>query len=130
MEKAVRQWLSGTTSAFLSESFALAAAEVMAGNGFNVFLTDGATPTPVIAYAVVDKKATGAINITASHNPPSDNGFKVRDENGGAIAPEGLKEIESLIPETPDTIKRIPSSEATASGKITYFDASVNYITH
>ena len=120
----------GHDKRFLSESFALAAAEVMAGNGFNVFLTDGATPTPVIAYAVVDKKATGAINITASHNPPSDNGFKVRDENGGAIAPEGLKEIESLIPETPDTIKRIPSSEAIASGKITYFDASVNYITH
>lgn len=120
----------GHDKRFLSESFALAAAEVMAGNGFTVFLTDGATPTPVIAYAVVDKKATGAINITASHNPPSDNGFKVRDENGGAIAPEGLKEIESLIPDSPDTIKRLPSSEAIASGKITFFDASVNYITH
>jgi len=120
----------GHDKRFLSENFALAAAEVMAGNGFNVLLTDGATPTPVIAYAVVDKKAIGAINITASHNPPSDNGFKVRDEHGGAIAPDGLKEIESLIPNSAEAIQRLPASEAIASKKITYFDASINYITH
>jgi len=120
----------GHDKRFLSENFALAAAEVMAGNGFNVLLTDGATPTPVIAYAVVDKKAIGAINITASHNPPSDNGFKVRDEHGGAIAPDGLKEIESLIPNSAEAIRRLPASEAIASKKITYFDASINYITH
>jgi phosphomannomutase len=120
----------GHDKRFLSENFALAAAEVMSGNAFNVLLTDGATPTPVIAYAVVDKKAVGAINITASHNPPGDNGFKVRDEHGGAIAPEGLKEIESLIPAEGIGIRRIPSAEALANGKITYFDASTNYITH
>jgi len=44
---------------------------------------------------VIDKKADGAINITASHNPGIDNGFKVRDENGGAIPPENLILIES-----------------------------------
>ena len=120
----------GHDKRFLSENFALAAAEVMAGNGFNVLLTDGATPTPVIAYAVVDKKATGAINITASHNPPGDNGFKVRDEHGGAIAPDGLKEIESLIPVDETGVRRMTSAEALAAGKITYFDASINYISH
>jgi phosphomannomutase len=83
---------------FSSEHFAAAAAEVLAANGFKVWLTDGASPTPVISYAVVDKKAAGAVNITASHNPPTDNGFKVRDENGGAIDPDGLKQIEALIP--------------------------------
>jgi phosphomannomutase len=72
---------------FVSENFAAAVAEVLAGNGFKAFLTDSATPTPVIAFAVVDKKACGAINITASHNPPPDNGFKVRNETGGAIDP-------------------------------------------
>ncbi|VAW42280.1 Phosphomannomutase, partial [hydrothermal vent metagenome] len=67
---------------FQAEFFAETAAEVMAANGIKVWLTDGATPTPTISYAVVDKKAGGAINITASHNPPWDCGFKVRDVNG------------------------------------------------
>ena len=89
----------GHDKRFNSENFALAAAEVLAGNGFRVLLTDGATPTPVIAYSVVHHKAAGAINITASHNPPTDNGFKVRNETGGAIDPEGLKEIEAAIPD-------------------------------
>src|SRR3989304_782724 len=79
----------GHDKRFGAEQFAAAAAEVLAANGHKVWLTDGPTPTPVIAYAVVDKKAKGAINITASHNPPTDNGFKERDPNGGAIEPQG-----------------------------------------
>ena len=55
-------------------------------------------PTPVISFGVTDAKALGAVNITASHNPPTDNGFKVRDPNGGAIDPDGLKAIEAQIP--------------------------------
>ncbi len=94
------EWvIVGYDKRFHSENFAAAVSEVLAANGLNVYLTDGATPTPVIAYAVVDKKACGAVNITASHNPPTDNGFKVRDEHGGAIDPEGLVRIETLIPE-------------------------------
>jgi alpha-D-glucose phosphate-specific phosphoglucomutase len=120
----------GHDKRFLSENFAQTAAEVLTGNGFNVFLTDGATPTPVIAYAVLDKKTVGAVNITASHNPPTDNGYKVRDENGGAIPPEGLKEIESLIPASEDQTKSMPFSEALSAGKVTLFDASINYIEH
>jgi alpha-D-glucose phosphate-specific phosphoglucomutase len=120
----------GHDKRFLSEYFALAVSEVLVGNGFKVYLTDGATPTPVIAYAVVDKKAAGAVNITASHNPATDNGFKVRDENGGAIPPDGLKEIESSIPASEDLVKRVSASEAEAAGKITRFDASINYIEH
>src|SRR5512137_2981602 len=84
----------GHDKRFDSEYFAAAVSEVLAGNGFQVHLTDGATPTPVIAYAVVNREACGAVNITASHNPPADNGFKVRDENGGAIDPGGLNKIE------------------------------------
>jgi len=49
---------------------------------------------------VVNKKAIGAVNITASHNPVADM-VQSRDQNGGAIAPEGLVEIESLIPDAP-----------------------------
>lgn len=125
------QWIVvGHDKRFLSEFFARAVAEVLAANGLKVWLTEGATPTPVIAYAVVDKKAAGAVNITASHNPPTDNGFKVRNEFGGAIDPAGLKEIESLIPDSDDVVKRISFAEAEAAGQVRIFDASLNYITH
>ena len=79
---------------FLADQFAAAAAEVVAANGFHVYLTNGPTPTPAISFGVGHMGALGAINITASHNPPDDCGFKVRDEFGGAIAPDGLAQIE------------------------------------
>ena len=123
------QWVVvGHDKRFASENFAAAAASVLAGNDLKVYLTNGATPTPVIAFAVVNKKACGAINITASHNPPTDNGFKVRDENGGAIDPEGLKRIETLIPDSVEDIKQIPLSAGMRDGKIVMFDASESYI--
>ncbi|HVP21290.1 MAG TPA: phosphoglucomutase/phosphomannomutase family protein [Anaerolineaceae bacterium] len=125
------EWIVvGHDKRFLSEHFARAAAEVLAGNGLHVFLTDGATPTPVIAYSVVDKNAAGALNITASHNPPVDNGYKVRNEFGGAIPPEGLSEIESLIPDTEGPVKRMQASQAQSNGLLVKFDPAPNYIEH
>ena len=123
-------FIVGYDKRFDSEFFAQASAEVLAGNGLKVYLTCDATPTPVIAYAVIDKKASGAINITASHNPPTDNGFKVRDENGGAIAPEGLTRIESLIPNEIKDVKRIALGEAQEKGLIVKFDPAPAYIEH
>jgi phosphomannomutase len=120
----------GHDKRFSSEHFAAAVAEVLAGNGFKVWLTDGATPTPVIAYAVVEKKAAGAVNITASHNPPTDNGFKVRNETGGAIDPDGLNKIETGIPDDVGQVLRIAYSVAAADGKIVKFDAATPYIEH
>lgn len=120
----------GYDKRFHSENFAALCAEVLAGNGFKVLLTDGATPTPVISYAVVDKKAVGAINITASHNPATDNGFKVRDATGGAIDPDGLVEIEAAIPDEVSDVVSLPIQDGLANGSIEYFDASVNYIEH
>ncbi len=118
----------GHDKRFASEDFAATTAEVLAGNGLNVYLTDGATPTPVISFSVVHKKACGAVNITASHNPPTDNGFKVRDEKGGAIDPDGLRRIEALIPDSVEDVKHIPFKEGTSEGKIMTFDASEPYI--
>jgi alpha-D-glucose phosphate-specific phosphoglucomutase len=122
-----RDFVIGYDKRFGSEHFAAAAAEVLAANGLQVWLTDGPTPTPVIAYAVVDRKAVGAINITASHNPPTDNGFKVRDPNGGAIDPDGLKLIEALIPDS-EGVKTLPLAEARDRGLVRMFDASDAYI--
>lgn len=125
------QWvIVGHDKRFHSENFAATTAEVLAANGLNVYLTDGATPTPTIAYAVVNKKACGAINITASHNPPTDNGFKVRDENGGAIDPDGLKRIEALIPESVEQVNRLLLNDAVREGKVVFFDANEPYMAH
>ena len=120
----------GHDKRFHGENFAVAVAEVLAGNGLRVYLTDGASPTPVISYSVVARKAVGAVNVTASHNPYHDNGFKVRDENGGAIPPEGLKVIESFIPESEAGAKRLKLSEARRQGFVSYFNPDPDYIAH
>ncbi|MCW5878734.1 MAG: phosphoglucomutase/phosphomannomutase family protein [Anaerolineales bacterium] len=120
----------GHDKRFHSENFAAAVAEVLAGNGVRVYLTQEATPTPVISYAVVSLRAGGAVNITASHNPPTDNGFKVRDETGGAIDPEGLAQIEAAIPDGADGVQRMPLQEALDAGLVTIFDAAPAYIEH
>jgi len=125
------EWIVlGHDKRFLSENFAAAVSEVLSANGFHVHLTDGATPTPVIAFSVVNLRAVGAVNITASHNPPTDNGFKVRDEHGGAIAPSGLAEIESLIPPSVESVKRLAYSEAELQGLVRKFDPAPAYINH
>jgi phosphomannomutase len=120
----------GHDKRFHSENFAAAASEVMAANGFRVYLTKEATPTPVISFSVPQLKAVGAINITASHNPPTDNGFKVRDPHGGAIDPAGLKEIEASIPPTIKRVKRMPIAEAESKGLVIRFDPAPAYIEH
>ncbi len=115
---------------FLAEHFAAAVAEVLAANGYHVWLTDAATPTPVISFSVGARGAVGAVNVTASHNPPEDSGFKVRDEHGGAIAPDGLVQIEASIPAAGVEIPRLALRDALAAGKIEYFNAKPDYLTH
>ena len=117
----------GHDKRFQSEDFAACAAEVLAANGIKVYLTNGATPTPVIAFATPATKSIGAINITASHNPPQDNGFKVRNHTGGAIDPGGLKIIEACIP-SDSGVKWMDYDEAASQGLIEKFDASTQYL--
>ncbi len=112
---------------FNSEGFAAAVAEVLVGNGFHVLLTDGPTPTPAISYSVVAHQAAAAVNITASHNPAADNGFKVRDQHGGAISPEGLEAIEAYIPADTDSIPAVPINEAKSDSRVEVFDAAPAY---
>ncbi len=119
----------GYDQRFASEHFAAAAAEVMAGNGIRTWLTSHNTPTPVISYSVVDREAAGAINITASHNPPTDNGLKVRDPQGGAVPPEGLAEIEDAIPGI-EGVQRLSLKEAEGKGLVKRWDPDPAYIAH
>ena len=123
-----RPVIVGYDTRFASEHFAASAAEVLAGNGLRVLLTHGATPTPAISYSVKHHQAAGAVNITASHNPPDDNGFKVRNRFGGAIDPAGLKRIEALIPTDEEGLPRLPIAQALSKGAIQIFDAAPPYI--
>ncbi|MCO5242737.1 MAG: phosphoglucomutase/phosphomannomutase family protein [Anaerolineae bacterium] len=118
----------GHDKRFSGRDFALAAAEVITGNGIPVHFCQGPTPTPAISFQVVHLGALGAVNITASHNPPADNGFKVRDPQGGAIDPDGLKRIESFIPPTMAGVRRIPAVQAEAVGLLRFFDAKPAYL--
>lgn len=82
---------------FLSESFAQRAAEVLAGNNLSVALFDEAVPTPLISWAVKKLGAAGGVVITASHNPASFNGFKIKAPWGGSAAPETTAAVEKLV---------------------------------
>ena len=112
----------GGDKRFRSEDFAAAAAEVLAANGIPVHFCGGGMPTPIISFGVTERHALGAANITASHNPPNDNGFKVRDENGGAIDPAGLNAIEAKIPDTIAGVQRMEFDAAVKAGMIRIYD--------
>ena len=103
---AQRGLVIGHDRRFAARDFALAAAEVVAAHGVPVWLTADATPTPVISHSVLAQEAAGAINLTASHNPPTDLGFKVRDARGAALAPEALAQLEALLPPPGSSVSR------------------------
>jgi len=82
---------------FLSDKFAERAAEVLAGNDFQVVLSGEAVPTPLVSWAVREERAAGGIVITASHNPPEFNGFKIKAPWGGSAPPETTAQVEALV---------------------------------
>jgi len=89
--------LVGFDVRFMSERFARAAAEVTAANGFRVMILDRPYPTPYISFEVRRRKLVGGIMITASHNPPAFNGFKVKAHFGGSATPEITAKIEENL---------------------------------
>ena len=122
----------GYDTRFASEDFAAAAAEVLAGNGIPAILCAQAQPTPVVSFAILDEKAAGGIMITASHNPPTYNGFKLRGDYGGAISPEMIAEVEPRIHAAQEAGKVNSLSLAVAKerGLLKMIDPAANYIAH
>ena len=127
-----RGLIVGYDTRFASEAFAAAAAEVIAANGIKVYICHRAAPTQVISYAILVKRAAGAIVITASHNAASWNGFKYKVEQGTSATPEVIAQLERYISqiEADGKVKRAPLDRALKDGMVERFDPSPPYLHH
>ena len=85
----------GHDTRFFGEEFSRAASDILREYGIHVLQCQGATPTPAIAYEIRRRKADGAINFTASHNPAEYQGLKFSGPDGGPALPEVTKDIEA-----------------------------------
>ena len=120
----------GYDTRFLSDRYATAVAEVLAANGIIVWLAHSDAATPIISYAIVDKKADGGVMITASHNPPRYNGIKLKAAYGGSSSEADVKDVESRVHANDSAGKEpqvLAHSEAVAQGMIRVFDPMPAY---
>jgi phosphomannomutase len=101
---------------FFSDRFAQTTAEVFAGNGFQVVLTPEPTPTPSVSFAVKSLRAVGGVMITASHNPPIFNGFKLKSHYGGSSDSETCKAVEGFLDKNP--VRSVKLTDAIRANQI------------
>jgi phosphomannomutase len=109
---------------FASEDFASAVADVFANNGIKTLIFDRPSPTQVASWTVIDRKATGAAVITASHNPYQFNGFKYKTETGSAVPSDVIAELERNISALNEVS---PSSSRTARELVSTYDPRQPY---
>ena len=112
-----RKMIVGYDRRFLSDAFARITAEVFAANDFAVVLTPVPTPTPAVSFAVRAQRAVGGVMITASHNPPIFNGFKLKSHYGGSSDSETCQAVEEYLDRNP--VRRLNGEGA---GKISVRD--------
>ncbi len=121
----------GYDTRFGSDRFAAAVAEVLAAHDVHVWLCDRASPTPAISYNVVRLSAGAGVVITASHNPASWNGFKVKSSQGGSSPPEDVarleKQIGTVLGDEAD-VPRVVLDRATSDGIVEPFDPNGPYL--
>ncbi len=111
-----------------SPEFSLEAALVLAANGIKTYLFTGMRATPELSYAVRELDAIGGIVVTASHNPPEYNGYKVYWEDGGQVVPEQARDIIAEIEEIDDfsIVKTMDEMEAVNQGLLNYIGAEID----
>ncbi|MDD5634115.1 MAG: phosphoglucomutase/phosphomannomutase family protein [Candidatus Omnitrophica bacterium] len=110
----------GYDTRFLSDKYAEIVASVLAANEIKVILTDKPSPTPAVCVYIRDKKLTGGVMITASHNPPSYNGIKYKGYFAGSAGSDIIDRIEEKLYKTPVNI--MPFKEAVEKGMIAIKD--------
>jgi len=116
---------------FLSREFARHVASIVAGNGIPVFFTDRVTPTPALSWSVRDRGAAAGIMITASHNPPEYNGFKIKESFGGSARPATTAIVEEIVRQNVASgrpVAALPFEEGVSGGIITLFDPFPSYL--
>ena len=116
--------LVGRDPRFLGESFVAEAARILKQHGVTPLVIPEAAPTPAIAYAVREQKANGAINFTASHNPPEYNGIKFSTPDGAPALPETTGKIEAAIRALGDKVL----DPAPDGGTFTEIDVKPTYV--
>nr|WP_200769824.1 phospho-sugar mutase [Halanaerobium congolense] len=111
-----------------SPEFSLEAALVLAANGIKTYLFTGMRATPELSFAVRELDAIGGIVITASHNPPEYNGYKLYWEDGGQVVPEQARDIIAEIEEIDDfsIVKTMDEMEAVNQGLLNYIGSEVD----
>lgn len=113
---------------FGGELFAEVTAKILANNGIKIFLAKGFVSTPMVSLGTVRKKADMGIIITASHNPPAYNGYKLKGSYGGPLLPEKIEEIEYLIQERATIdVDKLTLKEFENRGLIEYVDLETIY---
>ncbi len=112
---------------FGGELFTEVATKVLCANGVKVILSKGFISTPMISLAVLQLKAQQGVVITASHNPPSYNGYKLKGAHGGPSSPKDIAAVEALIPDEV-TIPDTSLAQLEASGMLSYSNLEDMYV--
>jgi len=114
-------------SRLLSEEFARHAAGVLAANGVKAYIFDDLMPTPTLSYAIRELGCDVGVNITASHNPPAYNGYKVYDASGCQIGPEIAQAVQAAILETNifEDVRCLAFESALAQGLVEFIPDSL-----
>jgi len=116
---------------FSGELFAETAAKVLASKGVLVKLAKGFVSTPMVSLGVVHEKASLGVVITASHNPPSYNGYKLKGDFGGPLLPTDITAVENRIPDANSVdYNAISIEDLVAEGKVIYVDLEELYCKH
>ncbi len=113
-----RKLMVGYDTRFLSAKYAELIARVLAANGIKVFLSDKACTTPALCVDIKNRKLTGGVMVTASHNPPRYNGIKYKGYFAGSAGSDIIDAIEKRLHKSP--VKIMPLDEALKKKKIVY----------
>jgi phosphoglucomutase len=122
--------LVGHDTRFMGSTFARVICEVLAANGIRAFLTSRDVPTPVISFDILRHARDGAINVTASHNPPEWSGLKFSPAWGGPALPETTRDIEVRANARVESgsYASMPFDRAADEGLITTHDPRPDYL--